>query len=87
MKRIKQRIRNLFALLSSVIFLNPATVRPPDSAWVIIRPPAMELLSYATLHSTIGFRSQNQQGSLPAILFTTCELDNVTSPSKNKELE
>lgn len=30
MERIKQRIRNLLsALLSSVIFLNPATLRPP----------------------------------------------------------
>lgn len=39
LKRVKQRIRNLFALLPSVIFLNPATVRQPDSAWVFIGPP------------------------------------------------
>lgn len=49
MERIKQRIRNLLsALLSSVIFLNPATLRPPgcQTAHVLLSGPAKEMPSH-----------------------------------------
>lgn len=59
MKRIKQRIRNLLsALLSSVIFLNPATVRRPGcqtahgflSGHQQRKCPTMRLQSFAFNH-------------------------------------